>query len=85
MLFVAVAIVNIQDQRRSEPALLALAAGGFLLYGLMGWVGWRVAQRFESRLGATVLLILYLAVMAGFFLVATVIYLVIEQAYIGRR
>src|SRR4051812_1381896 len=46
-LFVAVAIVNIQDQRRSEPALIALATAGFVLYGLIGWAGWRLARRLE--------------------------------------
>lgn len=81
VLFVAVAIVNIQDQRRSEPALIALAASGFALYGAIGWLGWRFARRFESRLGPTPLLIAYILAMAAFFLVATVIYLVVEYQY----
>ena len=41
VLFVAVAIKNIQDQRRSEPALIALAVSGFVAYGVLGWLGWR--------------------------------------------
>ena len=81
VLFVAIAIVNIQDQRASEPALIALAAGGFVLYGLLGWVGWRIARRYEARLGLTVLVILYLTAMAGLFLMATIAYLVIEHLY----
>jgi hypothetical protein len=85
VLFVAIAIVNIQDQRATEPALIALAAGGFVVYGLLGWVGWRVARRFEARLGLTLLLILYLTAMAGLFLMATIAYLVIEHLYRGGR
>jgi hypothetical protein len=85
VLFVAVAIVNIQDQRRSEPALIALAAAGFVAYWLLGWAGWRVARRFSARLGPTTLLILYLTAMAALFLVATGIYLVIEYLYLGGR
>jgi hypothetical protein len=81
VLFVAIAIVNIQDQRASEPALIALAAGGFVLYGLLGWVGWRIARRYQARLGLALLLILYLTAMAGLFLMATIAYLVIEHLY----
>jgi hypothetical protein len=82
VLFVAVAIVNIQDQRRSEPALIVLACAGFLGYGLLGWLGWRTARRFEARLGMMPLLILYLVAMAGLFLLATVVYLAIEHVYL---
>jgi hypothetical protein len=77
-----VAIVNIQDQRRSEPALIALAAAGFVLYGLIGWVGWRLARRLERRLGSVALLAAYLSAMAGLVIVATVVYLVLEHLYL---
>jgi hypothetical protein len=82
VLFVAIAIVQIQDQRVHEPSLIALAAGGFLLYGLIGWLGWRAARRrLESRLGPIWLFAIYAIAMAAFFLVATAIYLVIESVY----
>lgn len=83
--FVAIAIVNIQDQRRTEPALIALAVSGFVLYGILGWLGWRVARRFAARLGPTLLLILYLVAMAALFLAATMIYLIVEQLYLFGR
>jgi hypothetical protein len=84
VLFVAIAIVQIQDQRVHEPTLIALAAGGFVLYALIGWIGWWIARRrLESRLGQMLLFVLYAIVMAALFLVATVIYLVIEHAYRG--
>ncbi len=81
-LFVAVAIVNIQDQGRTEPVLVVLASAGYVLYGLLGWGGWLVARRFRSRLGPTTALILYLASMAALFVVATIDYLLIEHAYV---
>ena len=82
VLFVAIAIVQIQDQRVHEPFLVALAAGGFLLYGLIGWVGWRAARsRLGSRLGPLWLFAIYAIAMGALFLVATAVYLVIEYAY----
>ena len=68
-----------------EPALIALAAGGFMLYGLIGWIGWWAARRFEARLGPLLLFLLYSVAMAALFLVATAIYLVIEYLYRGGR
>jgi hypothetical protein len=85
VLFVAVAIVNIQDQRRGEPALVALAASGFAAYGLLGVLAWRFARRFQPRLGEAPLLALYLVAMAALFLVATVAYLAIEYLYLVGR
>ena len=86
VLFVAIAIVQIQDQRVHEPTLIALAAGGFVLYAIIGWIGWWIARRrLESRLGPMLLFILYATAMAALFLVATVIYLVIEHTYRGGR
>jgi heme A synthase len=82
VLFVAIAITNIQDQRMHEPALVALAAGGFALYGLIGWIGWwTVRRRLEARLGTVTLIVLYAIAMGALFLAATVIYLLIEHVY----
>lgn len=80
VLFVAIAIVNIQDQRLEDPRLIALAAAGFALYWILGWLGWRLARRFEPRLGAMPVLIIYLTAMAGLFLVASGIFLMIMLA-----
>jgi hypothetical protein len=86
VLFVAIAIADIQDQRVHEPFLIALAAGGFALYGLIGWLGWWMARRrLGSRLGPMWLFAIYAIAMGGLFLVATAIYLVIEYAYRGGR
>ena len=69
VMFVAIAMADIQDQRMHEPALIALAAGGFLLYGLIGWIGWWAARRrFEARLGPVWLFVLYAVAMGAFFL-----------------
>jgi hypothetical protein len=86
VLFVAIAIADIQDQRVHEPFLIALAAGGFLLFGLIGWLGWRVARRrLGSRLGPAWLFAIYAVAMGALFLVATIVYLVIEHVYrVGR-
>jgi hypothetical protein len=81
-LFVAMAIVNIRDQGRSEPALVALAAAGFALYGLLAWGAWRIARRLRPRLGTIPVLALYLVGMAGLFLVATVVYLRLEYSFL---
>src|SRR5215469_16098872 len=86
VLFVAIAIVQIQDQRVHEPTLIALAAGGFILYAVIGAIGWGIARRrLQSRLGPTLVLILYAIAMGALFLVATAIYLVIEHIYRNGR
>jgi Kef-type K+ transport system membrane component KefB len=85
VLFVAIAIKNIQDQGRRESVLIALAVSGFLFYGVIVWLAWRVARRWEKRLGPTALLILFLVGMAGLFMASTVIYLGIEYLYLVRR
>lgn len=82
VLYVAVAIVNVQDQGQSDPALIALASAGLVAYPILGWLAWQGARRFEARLGALPVLVLYLIAMAGFFLVATLVYLVIENLYL---
>lgn len=85
VLFVAIAIADIQDHRVHEPFLIALAAGGFALYGLIGWLGWWIARRrLGSRLGPMWLFAIYAIAMGALFLVATAIYLVIEYAYRNR-
>jgi hypothetical protein len=81
VLFVAIAIVDIRDQTRREPFLVALASAGFVGYGLIGWLGWRSIRRLENRLGPLSTPILYMVAMAAFFLLATVAYLVLEHAY----
>src|SRR4051812_31394461 len=86
VLFVAIAIADIQDHRVREPALIAMAAGGFVLYAIIGWIGWWAARRrFEARLGPVLLFVLYAIAMAALFLLATVIYLVIEYQYRGGQ
>jgi hypothetical protein len=85
VLLVAVAIANIQDQGCREPALIGIASAGFVGYGVLGWLGWRVGRRLECRVGPMPFLVVYLVAMAALFLAATVIYLVIEYAYHGGR
>ena len=85
VMFVAVAITDVREQHIQEPVLIALAAGGLVLYGLIGWIGWWGAQRFEARLGPILLFVLYAVAMGMFFLVATIIYLVIAHVYRGGR
>jgi hypothetical protein len=82
VLFVAIAIADIQDQRVHEPFLIAMAAGGFALYGLIGWLGWwATRRRFGSRLGPMWIFAIYATAMGALFLIATAAYLAIEWAY----
>jgi pimeloyl-ACP methyl ester carboxylesterase len=83
--FVAFAIVDIRDHRRTEPVLIVLAGAGFAAYAVLAWLGWNLARRFEERVGRLTLIGLYLASMAGLFLLATVAYLLIEHVYLGGR
>ena len=83
--FVALAIADIQDHRRTEPVLIGLASGGFGAYALIAWLGWNFARKFEAKLGKVALLALYLTAMAALFLVATIAYLLIEHVYLGDR
>ena len=83
--FVAIAIADIQDHRRTEPFLIGLAAVGFAGYAVLAWLVWKIAHRFQSKFKPVVLLGLYLATMAGLFLVATVVYLLIEHAYLDGQ
>jgi hypothetical protein len=81
VLYVAIAIVDIQAQRLAEPNLIGLAAAGFAGYGFLVWLIWRMIRRFEARVGMIRLVIVYLIAMAALFLFANVVYLVIEHAY----
>jgi hypothetical protein len=81
VMFVAIAITDLRDQQIREPLLIALAGGGLILYGLIGWIGWWTIQRFATRLGPIVLFIVYSVAMGVLFLVATIIYLVIAHMY----
>jgi hypothetical protein len=85
VLFVAIAITDIREQRIQEPVLIGLAAGGLVFYGLIGWIGWWAVQRFRARLGPTLLFILYAVAMGVLFLIATIIYLAIAHVYRGGR
>ena len=85
VLFAAIAIADIQSQRIAEPALLALAAAGLVLYALIGWIGWWAARRLEARIGLMMVVILYTAAMGLLFLAATVIYLIIAHLYRAGR
>jgi hypothetical protein len=84
-LFVGAAIVNIQDQRVTDRRLIALAAAGFVVYGVLAWFGWRYAQRRFARLSPVALLGLYLSALALLFMVATVSYVTIEYYVVTSR
>ena len=83
VVFVAIAITDLREQRIQEPLLIYLAAGGLALYGLIGWFAWWAARRFEPRLGPIALFVLYAVAMGVLFLVATIIYLLIAHVYRG--
>ncbi len=85
VMFVAIAITDIREQRIQEPVLLDLAAGGLVFYGLIAWIGWWAVQRFRTRLGPTLLFTLYAIAMGLLFLVATIIYLAIAHVYRGGQ
>ncbi len=85
VVFVAVAIVQIQEQRPNDHGLVALACAGFVLYGALGWLGWRLARPLRARIGPTAVLVLFLIAMGGLFLLATWIYLGIEYIYTNHH
>ncbi len=85
VVFVALAILDIQAHRVREPLLFTLALAGFVAYALIGWLGWWTARRrLEVRLGPVRAVAIYAIAMGVLFLSATVIYLVIEYAYRNR-
>jgi hypothetical protein len=81
VLFVAIAIADIQDQRTHDPVLIALASAGFVLYGVLCVLAWRFFRRFEGKLGPAAAFVLFAVAMAALFLMATVIYVYLEVAY----
>jgi hypothetical protein len=84
VVFVAIAMMEIKNQRRSEPALIGLAAAGFVLYGMIVWLGWHFLRRWESRLGSMLTFIIYAVTMGTIYLVATIFYVLAEYAYINN-
>jgi hypothetical protein len=86
IVFIAIAITDVQHQHIHDARLLALASGGFALYGLIAAIAWFYVQHFESKIGRSALLIAYCVGMGAFFLFATVCYLMIEYAIVtGHR
>ncbi len=81
VLFVAVAIANIQDQRITNPRLLALAIVGFGGYAILAVLGWKLCRRLEPRLGFLAVLILYLTALGVLFVVASFVYVAISDLY----
>lgn len=93
-ILVAFAWVNIQDQRIQDPRMMALAIVGFLVYGAIAWwLGGRVpawversplSQRLadHTSIRASVLAkLLYLLLMGGLFVLASVAYVTIDVAW----
>jgi hypothetical protein len=81
--FAALAIVDVQSQRRSEPFLIGLAAAGYAAYGLLCWLVWHGLRKFESRLGRLLLVAVYAPTMGAVFLAAAILYLTIEYVFLG--
>jgi hypothetical protein len=82
VVFVAIAIVDLQNLRRTEPILVGLAGAGYAGYGVLCWLAWRIMGRYRSRLGGVPTLIVYVFTMGFLFFVATVVYLTLEYAYL---
>lgn len=82
VLYTAIAIVDIKAQQPSDPVLISVAAVGFVGYGCLVCLFWRLVRPYESHLGMLWLVGLYLIAMAALYLAATLIYLAIERAYL---
>jgi hypothetical protein len=83
VLYVAIAIVDIQDHGRREPFLIGLAAAGYAGFGLVCWVAWHGMRQLEGRLGAVLLTASYVILMGILFLTAVIAYLLLEFVYLG--
>jgi hypothetical protein len=83
--YTGIAIVDVQTLRRNEPTLIALVSAGYLAYGLCCWVGWHLIRHFQPRLALILVFSIYAVTMATIFLGATIVYLIIEYAYLGGR
>ena len=83
VMIVALDICDNQDHARNEPLLQVLAAAGYAGYFFLVWLIWLQVRRFEAALGLPVLLAIFMTAMAAFFLIATIVYLVIEYVYLG--
>ncbi len=90
-LLVALAYVNVRDQRITDPLWAAVAIAGFVLYGAIAWWLWsravprwagsKVAKVLARKVGVgdrTIAAAAYLVVMAALFLLATWIYVYLE-------
>jgi hypothetical protein len=82
--FVAIAITDIQNQRIREPALITLAAGGLVVYGIIGWITSLALHPFKPRFGFALLFVLYSVGMGLLFFIATVVCLFIAHKYRGN-
>ncbi len=85
VVYVAIAIVDIQDQRRNETALIILASAGYAAYGLIVWTAWHCIRRLEARLGLMLAVMVYLVSMGVLYFVATILYLMAEDALLRGR
>jgi hypothetical protein len=85
VLIAALATCDIQTHARNEPALQLLAAAGYGGYFFLAWMIWYHLRRFQAALGLPVLLAVFMTAMAAFFLIATVVYLLIEYTYLVGR
>src|SRR5262245_45152009 len=81
VLFVSVAIVNIQEQRVAEPELVALASAGFVAYGVLGCLGWVYLVRARERSNFLRRFIEYAVAMSFLFIGSTAGYVAIENFY----
>ncbi len=85
VMYVAIAIADIQDHGRKEPALILLASAGYAAFGLFCWLSWHAVRRFQPRLGTIGVAAVYTMAMGGMFLAAVMAYLLIEYVYLGGK
>jgi hypothetical protein len=85
VLYVALAIVDIQDHRPAESFLVGLAAAGYAGYGLLCWLVWHGLLRWADKLGHALRVTIFAVSMGAVFLAAVIAYLLIEYVYLGGR